>query len=51
MSDKYCMISLIRGLQKSKQMNKCKTETDSWVTNRWLLGWGWRGMSEIGEGD
>ena len=48
------MISLIRGILKTKQINKqSKTETDSQIqgTNCWLLGRGAVGMSEIEEED
>ena len=43
MSDKYCMISLIHGLQKTKQMNKHnKTEADSWETKQVVAGGWWQ---------
>ena len=53
--DKYCMISHISGIQKTKEMNTYnKTETELQIqrTNRWLTEHqGFGGKKEIGEGD
>ena len=50
MSDKYCMISLIHGLQKTKQMNKHnKIEADSWETKQVVVEGGGSGGLEGGE--
>ena len=52
--DKYCMIPLTCGIQKTKQMNNNKTQTDSQMqeTNWWWPERRWGGgMSEISEGD